>query len=46
MARARAEGSAVGLGHPYDATLSVLERELPRLELRGVKLVPVGDLAR
>lgn len=46
IAHARAEGSAVGLGHPYAATLSVLERELPRLEERGVKLVPVGDLAR
>ena len=46
IARARAEGSAVGLGHPYAATLSVLERELPGLEVRGVKLVPVGDLAR
>jgi hypothetical protein len=46
IARARAEDSAVGLGHPYAATLSVLERELPGLETRGLKLVPVGDLAR
>ncbi len=46
IARARAEGSAVGLGHPYPATLAVLERELPRLGERGVKLVPVGELAR
>ena len=46
IAHARAEGSAVGLGHPYAATLTVLERELPRLGERGVRLVPVGDLAR
>ena len=46
IARARAEGSAVGLGHPYPATLAVLERELPRLGERGVKLVSVGELAR
>ncbi len=46
IVHARAEGSAVGLGHPYAATLAVLERELPRLGERGVKLVPVGDLAR
>lgn len=46
IASARAEGSAVGLGHPYAATLAVLERELPRLNARGVKLVPVGDLAK
>ena len=46
VAHARAEGFAVGIGHPYAPTLAVLERELPKLEGRGVKLVPVGDLAR
>jgi uncharacterized protein len=46
VVRARAEGSAVALGHPYPATFAVLERELPRLSDRGVRLVPVGDLAR
>jgi len=46
IAHARTEGSAVALGHPYPATLAVLERELPRLAQRGVRLVPVGDLAK
>jgi hypothetical protein len=46
VAHARAEGFAVGIGHPYAQTLAVLERELPTLERRGVKLVPVGDLAK
>ncbi len=46
LAHARAEGSAVGLGHPYAATLTVLERELPTLSQRGVRLVSVGELAR
>jgi polysaccharide deacetylase 2 family uncharacterized protein YibQ len=46
LAHARSEGFAVGLGHPYAATLAVLERELPRLGERGVQLVPVGELAR
>jgi polysaccharide deacetylase 2 family uncharacterized protein YibQ len=46
VARARAEGSAVAVGHPYPATLAVLERELPKLAQRGVKLVNVGDLAK
>jgi polysaccharide deacetylase 2 family uncharacterized protein YibQ len=46
IARARAEGFAVGLGHPYAATLAVLERELPMLSQRGVRLVPVSELAR
>jgi hypothetical protein len=36
----------VALGHPYPATLAVLERELPRLTERGVTLVPVGDLVK
>jgi polysaccharide deacetylase 2 family uncharacterized protein YibQ len=44
--RAHADGSAVALGHPYPATLAVLERELPRLADRGVRLVPVGQLAK
>jgi polysaccharide deacetylase 2 family uncharacterized protein YibQ len=43
---ARAEGFAVALGHPYPATLAVLERELPGLARRGVRLVPVGDLVK
>ena len=46
VANARAEGFAVALGHPYPATLAVLERELPKLAARGVKLVAVGDLVK
>ena len=44
--RAREEGSAVAIGHPYGVTLAVLEREMPSLESKGVKLVRVGDLVR
>jgi uncharacterized protein len=44
--RAREEGSAVAIGHPYPATLAVLEREMPGLAARGVKLVRVGELVR
>ena len=44
--RARAEGFAVALGHPYPATLAVLERELPKLAQRGVHLVNVSELAK
>ena len=46
VASAREEGFAVAIGHPYPATLAVLERELPRLAGRGVRIVPVGDLAK
>jgi polysaccharide deacetylase 2 family uncharacterized protein YibQ len=44
--RAREEGSAVAIGHPYPSTLAVLEREMPGLEAKGVKLVKVGDLVK
>lgn len=46
IARARAEGFAVAIGHPHPATLQVLEQELPKLQQEGVKLVRVGELVR
>lgn len=42
--KAKAEGFAIGIGHPYPSTLAVLDRELPRLKERGVKLVKVREL--
>jgi polysaccharide deacetylase 2 family uncharacterized protein YibQ len=39
---ARRTGFAIGIGHPYRATLEFLERELPRLEQQGFELVPVA----
>jgi polysaccharide deacetylase 2 family uncharacterized protein YibQ len=46
VAKARAEGFALAIGHPHPATLAVLERELPHVGRRGVRLVPVSELAR
>jgi len=46
LERARTEGSAIAIGHPYPATLAVLERELPTAGEKGVKLVKVGDLVK
>ena len=44
FARARSEGSAIGIGHPHPATLAVLDRALPRLADHGVRLVRISEL--
>lgn len=41
---ARKRGSAVAIGHPYAATLALLERELPLLSEQGYRLVPISEL--
>jgi uncharacterized protein len=40
---ARERGMAVGIGHPYPATLALLERELPRLAEDGFRLVSISE---
>ncbi|MEX0976527.1 MAG: divergent polysaccharide deacetylase family protein [Woeseia sp.] len=40
---ARVRGMAVGIGHLYPATLTLLERELPRLASEGIELVSISD---
>jgi uncharacterized protein len=44
LRRARLQGTALAIGHPYPATLAVLRKELPRLAEYGVRLVPVSAL--
>lgn len=44
--RAREEGDAVAIGHPYPVTLFVLEKELPGMAARGVKMVRVGEIVK
>ena len=41
---ARERGSAVGIGHPHEATLAVLEEQLPILATEGLELVPISEL--
>jgi len=41
---ARKQGSAIGIGHPYAATLAFLEAALPELENEGIRLVGIREL--
>ena len=41
---ARERGQVIAIGHPYPATLDLLERELPRLVEDGFELVTVSEL--
>jgi polysaccharide deacetylase 2 family uncharacterized protein YibQ len=40
---ARQRGFAVGIGHPYPQTLTLLEDELPKLEEQGFELVSISS---
>jgi polysaccharide deacetylase 2 family uncharacterized protein YibQ len=42
--RARMEGEAIAIGHLVEATVAVLEQELPQLAPRGADLVPPSEL--
>lgn len=46
LSKARKEGSAIAIGHPYPETMAMLERELPRLEEKGIELVSVRTLLK
>lgn len=43
-ALARKRGAIVAIGHPYPATLELLERELPKLAAAGYELVTISEL--
>jgi len=44
--KARRNGSAVGICHPYPETLQALRQELPKLAEEGIEFVPVSALAK
>lgn len=44
IAKARHEGSALGIGHPYPETIALLQLELPKLAALGVRLVAPSEL--
>ncbi len=43
---ARKRGSVIAIGHPYDGTLALLEKQLPQLAADGFELVTVSELVR
>ena len=43
---ARRNGSAIGIGHPYDETIAVLRRWIPAMRKKGFVLVPVTAIVR
>jgi uncharacterized protein len=43
---ARRHGSAIAIGHPHEATLSILARWLPNAAARGVAVVPLTSVVR
>jgi len=37
-------GSAIGIGHPYPATIEALKQMIPELRAKGIEIVPVSQL--
>jgi polysaccharide deacetylase 2 family uncharacterized protein YibQ len=44
LAKAKQNGTAIGIGHPYPATLDYLARVAPSLNARNITLLPVSAL--
>ena len=43
---AKKRGFVVAIGHPYESTLALLEKELPKLGEQGIQLVTISELVR
>jgi polysaccharide deacetylase 2 family uncharacterized protein YibQ len=43
---AKTRGTAIGIGHPHDATIAALQKWLPTLNARGITLVPVTEILK
>jgi polysaccharide deacetylase 2 family uncharacterized protein YibQ len=43
---AQQQGSAIAIGHPYPATVQVLQQHVPALRRAGIEIVPISRLVR
>lgn len=43
---AKRRGKAIVIGHPYSETIKVLSEEIPKLEKKGFKIVPIKEVVR
>jgi polysaccharide deacetylase 2 family uncharacterized protein YibQ len=41
---AKKKGEAIGIAHPYPASIKFLQENLPRLNKQGIKLVPLSQI--
>ena len=42
--KAKQNGTAIGIGHPYPETLAYLETALPELSVKGIRVLPASSL--
>jgi polysaccharide deacetylase 2 family uncharacterized protein YibQ len=41
---ARKDGKAIGICHPYPATVTVLKKMIPRIKAQGIEIVPLSQV--
>jgi hypothetical protein len=41
---ARSSGKAIGIGHPHAATITSLKKMIPRIQEKGIQIVPLSEL--
>ena len=44
MQTALSSGKAIGIGHPHAATITSLKKMIPRIQEKGIQIVPVSEL--